>query len=122
LAPSLAITPSTIQFEDIFHILLDDFQTVLNQLSSSPQSDSFMADEAEGSGEGSGTGRGSNSGWDDDDDNADYSSGEGSGENPITTQVPNADDAQCKYRFFFTIPYTHVRHFLSRLLLLRNKL
>jgi len=59
-----------------------------------------MADEAEGSGEGSGTGRGSNSGWDDDDDNADYSSGEGSGDHPITTQVPGADDPQCNYLFF----------------------
>jgi len=86
---------------DIFHLLPNDFQTVLNQLSSSPQSDSFMADEAEGSGEGSGTGRGSNSGWDDDDDNADYSSsGDGSGENPITTQSPNSDDSQCKYCLF----------------------
>ncbi|KAE9525008.1 hypothetical protein AGLY_015058, partial [Aphis glycines] len=71
-------------------------QTVLNQLSSSPQSDSFMADEAEGSGEGSGTGRGGNPGWDDDDDNADYSSGEGSGDNPITTQVPGVDNPQYK--------------------------
>lgn len=59
-----------------------------------------MADEAEGSGEGSGTGRGGNPGWDDDDDNADYSSGEGSGDNPITTQVPGVDDPQCNYRFF----------------------
>ncbi|CAH1723269.1 unnamed protein product [Aphis gossypii] len=71
-------------------------QTVLNQLSTSPQSDSFMADEAEGSGEGSGAGRRGNPGWDDDDDNVDYSSGEGSGDNPITTQVPGVDDPQYK--------------------------
>lgn len=96
---------------NIFHFLPFDYQTVLNQLSSSPQSDSFMADEAEGSGEGSGTGRGSNSGWDDEDDNADYSSsGDGSGENPITTQSPNSDDSQCKYRFIHHIIYMHVHY------------
>lgn len=99
---------------DIFHRVLTNFQTVLNQLSSSPQSDSFMADEAEGSGEGSGTGRGGNPGWDDDDDNADYSSGEGSGDNPITTQVPGVDDSQRNYCFFLTIIiYTHVNNVLS---------
>jgi len=80
-----------------------------------------MADEAEGSGEGSGAGRGSNSGWDDDDDNADYSSGDGSGENPITTQLPNADDSQCKYCFSSQY-YTHEHQIcLSHLLLLKNK-
>lgn len=86
---------------------------VLNQLTSSPQSDSLMADEAdeaEGSGEGSGTvGDGSSpSGWngDDDDDDVD-SSGYGSGENPITTQSPGAIDHDGDYYFFFskgTIP------------------
>jgi len=72
-----------------------------------------MADEAEGSGEGSGTGRGGNSGWDDDDDNADYSSGDGSGENPITTQLPNADDSQCKYCFLHNIIPMNINMFIT---------
>lgn len=79
---------------------------VLNQLTSGPQSDSLMADEAdeaEGSGEGSGTDAGGpgRSGWGgDDDDNADeYSSGEGSGDNPITTQTP-VDISGNFYRLF----------------------
>lgn len=68
---------------------------VLNQLTSGPQSDSLMADEAdeaEGSGEGSG---GSNrSGWEDDDDNVDEgSSGDGSGDDPTTT-LPGATDSK----------------------------
>lgn len=65
---------------------------VLNQLTSSPPSDSYMADEAEGSGEGSGGGSGGSShpGWDDEENVDEYSSGDGSGENPITTQMPGA--------------------------------
>lgn len=70
---------------------------VLNQLTTSPQSDSFMADEAdevEGSGEGSGGGSGSSrTGWDDSDNEDEYASGEGSGENPITTQAPGVTDS-----------------------------
>lgn len=75
-----------------------DFQMVLNQFTTaSPQSDSLMADEAEGSGEGSGDGNGSSRpGWDDDDNADEYSSGDGSGENPITTQVPGAVDPKGK--------------------------
>lgn len=69
-----------------------------------------MADEAEGSGEGSGAARGS---WDDDDDNADYSSGDGSGENPITTQLPNADDSQCKYCFLHNIKRMNINMFIT---------
>lgn len=67
---------------------------VLNQLTPSLQpSDLFMADEAEGSGEGSGDGSvSSHAGWDDDDNVDEYSSGDGSGENPITTQLPGVAD------------------------------
>lgn len=67
---------------------------VLNQFTTtSPQSDSLMADEAEGSGAGSGDGADSNHpGWDDDDNADEYPSGDGSGENPLTTQVPGAAD------------------------------
>jgi len=72
---------------------------VLNQLTSGPQSDSLMADEAdevaEGSGEGSGDGS-SHSGWDDDDNTDEYSSGDGSGENPMTTLAPGTADAKGK--------------------------
>ncbi|XP_025413916.1 division abnormally delayed protein [Sipha flava] len=68
-------------------------QMVLNQLTPSSQSDLFMADEAEGSGEGSGDGGVSkHAGWDDDDNVDEYSSGDGSGENPITTQLPGVAD------------------------------
>lgn len=66
---------------------------ILNQLTPSSQSDLFMADEAEGSGEGSGAGGVSrHAGWDDDDNVDEYSSGDGSGENPITTQLPGVTD------------------------------
>ncbi|XP_050537638.1 division abnormally delayed protein [Daktulosphaira vitifoliae] len=65
-------------------------QMVLNQVISSPQSDSYMADEAEGSGEGSGSGPG-RVGWGDDDDAEEYASGEGSGDNPLTTPEPDDD-------------------------------
>lgn len=73
------------------------FQMVLNQLITTPQSDLLMADEAdevEGSGESSGDGGSSRSGWDDDDNADEYSSGDGSGENPITTQTPGATDSK----------------------------
>ncbi|VVC43425.1 Hypothetical protein CINCED_3A000668 [Cinara cedri] len=63
----------------------------IRQLTAGPQSDSLMADEAEGSGEGSGDGS-SRTGWRDDDNADEYSSGYGSGENPITTQLPGAVD------------------------------
>lgn len=83
---------------------------VLNQLTSGPQSDSLMADEAdeaEGSGEGSGTDAGGpgRSGWGgDDDDNADeYPSGDGSGENPMTTQSPGVVNINGNvYRLFYS--------------------
>lgn len=50
-----------------------------------------MADEAEGSGEGSGAGGygSSRPGWDDEENVEEYS-GDGSGENPITTQMPGS--------------------------------
>jgi len=75
---------------------------VLNQLASGPQSDSLMADEAdeevEGSGEGSGGGSGESnrSGWDDDDNTDEYPSGDGSGENPITTLAPGSTEPKGK--------------------------
>jgi len=77
-------------------------QLVMGQLSSPPL-DSYMADEAddvEGSGEGSGAGAGgsSRSGWDDDENADEYSSGDGSGENPITTQAPGTTDLKGNFR------------------------
>lgn len=52
------------------------------------------ADEVEGSGEGSGGGSGSSRpGWDDTDNEDEYSSGDGSGENPLTTLAPGVTDS-----------------------------
>lgn len=78
---------------------------VLNQLAAGPQTDSFMADEAEGSGEGSGDGSSRPSGWDDDDNADEYSSGDGSGEDPITTQLPGAADPKGIIALTFSFPY-----------------
>lgn len=83
----------------IFYTILSfiiNFQTVLNQLTSGPQSDSFMsdmADEAEGSGEGSGDGK-NNSGWEDEE-------GSGSDEPPTTTPTSaNGETSRRNYSFF----------------------
>lgn len=81
---------------------------VLNQLTPSPQSDLFMADEAEGSGEGSGDGSpSSRAGWDDDDNVDEYSSGDGSGENPITTQLPGVSDPKGNFEINSTDSRLH---------------
>lgn len=82
---------------------------VINHLVTSPQMDSYMADEAdevEGSGEGSGVGSVSGqNGWSvGDDENTDEYSGEGSGDNSITTQMPSATDPNGNFRIFFNVP------------------